>query len=321
MNMTPARDAEFETLSVTQDGRVLTAMFADPPYNFMTARLQRDLEILTRAVDADESVGAVVFTGGLEDRYVTHFDIGEILAAADAAGRPIPQCAIRASIRAIGAAAAIPGAEDTIEATPLGGILKVTRFHDVVLRILRSPAVYIAAINGPCGGGGVETSVFFDVRLIADEGAGCLLPELLIGLTTTIGGQRLAQLMGPARSLEMMLEGRMYTPQECLEIGLVNKVVPRADLLTAAQELGARYARRNRANVAAQKRIFNEQALLAPAEALRREGAANAAGVLAGPARAALRAWIESQDEGGGDSVFLTNPDPWVDGEVIDMNP
>ena len=44
-----------------------------------------------------------------------------------------------------------------------------------------------------------------------DEFVGFILPELLIGLTTTVGGQRLAQLIGPAKALEMMLEGRMYS--------------------------------------------------------------------------------------------------------------
>jgi enoyl-CoA hydratase len=103
-------------------------------------------------------------------------------------------------------------------------------------------------------------------------------------------------------------------------MGLVGHVVPDEDLLVMAREMAARYSTRNRDTVAAQKRIFNEYALLAPADALRAETAANAAGVLGGPAQHALRAWIEMQRESGGDSVFLTNLDPWRYGAVIDLN-
>src|ERR1700761_4899671 len=55
-----ARDLELDTLTVEQDDRVLLVRFCDPPHNFMTTRMQKDLDILTAAVDADTAVGAVV---------------------------------------------------------------------------------------------------------------------------------------------------------------------------------------------------------------------------------------------------------------------
>jgi hypothetical protein len=61
---------------------------------------------------------------------------------------------------------------------------------------------------------------------------------------------------------------------------------------------------------AAQKRVFNEYSLLDPVACLRNESAANAAGIVSGPAAKALREWIAMQDESDGDSVFLTNPGP-----------
>jgi enoyl-CoA hydratase len=315
-----ARELELETLRLEQDGRVLTVRFDDPPYNFITARMQRDLDRLTSAVDEDASIGAVVLTGAPPQRYITHFDIAELLEAAEKAGLSVPESLAQAGLRGLGLARRLPGAEDVLEATPVGGMLNISRFDVIALRIMRSPAVYIAAINGPCGGGGCELSVCFDMRLVADEGAGFIQPELLIGLTTTVGGQRLVQLLGPGRALEVMLEGRMYTPQEAFEMGLVNRVIARAKLLETAQELAARYARRNRGTIAAQKRIFNEYALLAPAESLQREGAANAAGITSGPARQALRVWRDRQRELGGESVFLADLEPWRKGEVADLN-
>jgi enoyl-CoA hydratase/carnithine racemase len=155
---------------------------------------------------------------------------------------------------------------------------------------------------------------------IASETAEFAIPELLIGLTTTVGGQRLSRLIGIGKALEMTLEGRMYSAQEALEMGLVSRVVPPEQLVETAKTLAARYATRNRLNIAAQKRIFNEDALQSPANSLIREGASNIAGMLGGPAPGALRAWVEMQRSGGGESLFLTKMDLWASGHVVNLN-
>jgi enoyl-CoA hydratase len=316
---TRVRDLELDTLTVEQEDRVLTVRFSDPPYNYMTARMQKDLDALTAAVDADVSVGAVVLTGGVPKRYITHFDIAEILAAAQRVGRPVSGQALLNLLRGVNAVGAVPGGEQALERTPLSQFLSVPRFNQVVLRIMRSPAVYLAAIGGPCGGGGLEMSVCFDVRLAADDDSvGFILPELLIGLTTTVGGQRLAQLIGPARALEMMLEGRMYSAREAQQMGLVNRLVPPDNLVDEAKELGARYARRNRDTIAAQKKVFNENLVLSPAESLQRESATNVSTILSGPAPQALQKWLDMQRNG--ESVFLTDLAPWIRGELVQLN-
>ncbi|BBZ75964.1 hypothetical protein MANY_13010 [Mycolicibacterium anyangense] len=316
-----ARDLQLQTLVIEQHERVLTARVVSPPFNYMTAQMHRDFDALTRAVDDDDTVGAVVVTGGVDKRYITHFDIADILAAAERANRPLSEHTLRRIAHGLDALTTLPGVEAALADSPLAGMLDITRFVNVVLRIMRSPAVYIGAIGGPCGGGGLELSVAFDVRIAADDDAvGFILPELLIGLTTTVGGQRLAQLIGPARALEMMLEGRMYTAREALDMGLVRQLVAPDELMPTAQQMAARYARRNRVTVGVQKRIFNEDLLLTPAESLRREASANAAGILSGPAPRALRAWVDRQRQGAGDSVFLTDLDPWARGDVVDLN-
>src|SRR5258708_618033 len=63
-----------DTLTLEQDGRVLTARFSNPPHNFLTTRFIHDLDLLTRADANDQSVGAVVLTGGIEGRFLTHAD-------------------------------------------------------------------------------------------------------------------------------------------------------------------------------------------------------------------------------------------------------
>jgi ClpP class serine protease len=118
----------------------------------------------------------------------------------------------------------------------------------------------------------------------------------------------------------MLLEGRMYSAQEAHQMGLVNRLVPSNDLIDEAQELGARYARRNRDTIAAQKKVFNENLVLAPAESLLRESAANVSTILSGPAPQALQKWLDMQRAGNGDSVFLTELEPWIQGEVVQLN-
>src|SRR5258705_4178935 len=179
-----ARDLELQTLTVEQKDRVLTVRFSDPPHNYMTARMQKDLDTLTAAVDADVSVGAVVLTGGVRKRYITHFDIAEILAAAQRVERPLSGQALLNLMRGVNVAGAVPGGERALERAPLSQFLSVPRFNQVVLRVMRSPAVYIAAIGGPCGGGGDELSVCLSHRLAAEERfLGRQHPQLLLRFT------------------------------------------------------------------------------------------------------------------------------------------
>jgi enoyl-CoA hydratase/carnithine racemase len=103
-------------------------------------------------------------------------------------------------------------------------------------------------------------------------------------------------------------------------MGLVSQVVPAEELVETAMKLATRYATRNRLNIAAQTRIFNEDALLSPIDSLLREGATNVAGILGGPAPRALQAWVDMQRKTGGDSPFITNMDTWTKGDVVDLN-
>ncbi len=67
--MSAARDLPLETIRLDQDNRVLTAIITNPPLNLANPLFLRELELLTKAVDRDLSIGAVVLTGGLEGRF------------------------------------------------------------------------------------------------------------------------------------------------------------------------------------------------------------------------------------------------------------
>ena len=99
----------------------------------------------------------------------------------------------------------------------------------------RMDKVFIASINGPALGGACEISLACDLRYMAEAADRFGLPEMTLGFCPGAGGtQRLSQILGPSRALEMILEARALTPAEARELGLVHRVVPDADLAPVA---------------------------------------------------------------------------------------
>ncbi|MDO8716566.1 MAG: enoyl-CoA hydratase-related protein [Dehalococcoidales bacterium] len=95
----------------------------------------------------------------------------------------------------------------------------------------------IAAVNGYALGGGMEVALACDLR-IAAENATFGFPEVNLGFIPGWGGtQRLPRLIPPAKAAEMLFTGKPIDAQEAYRIGLVNKVVPLAQLMTAANEM------------------------------------------------------------------------------------
>ena len=95
----------------------------------------------------------------------------------------------------------------------------------------------IAAINGYALGGGLETAMSCDIRVAADT-ARLGLPEVLRGIIPGAGGtQRIPRLVPFGIAIELLMTGRHITAEEALRIGLVNRVVPRAQLMDAAMEI------------------------------------------------------------------------------------
>jgi enoyl-CoA hydratase/carnithine racemase len=98
----------------------------------------------------------------------------------------------------------------------------------------------IAAVNGPARGGGLEIALACDIR-IASENAYMQFPEVGSGLIPGLGGtQRLPRLISPAKAAEMILLGTPVSAEEACRIGLVNKVVPLAQLLPTARAWAAK---------------------------------------------------------------------------------
>ena len=96
---------------------------------------------------------------------------------------------------------------------------------------------FIAAINGFALGGGLELAMACHMR-IAAENAKLGLPEVTLGLIPGYGGtQRLTQLVGKGKAIEMITTANMVTAADALQFGLVNYVVPQANLIAKAEEI------------------------------------------------------------------------------------
>jgi len=94
----------------------------------------------------------------------------------------------------------------------------------------------IAAINGPCNGGGLELALCADFR-IASEAADLGLGEVKLGVMPLAGGTvRLPRLIGPSLAKEFLFFGKRVKGPEALELGMVNKVVPAEELMTEARK-------------------------------------------------------------------------------------
>lgn len=122
----------------------------------------------------------------------------------------------------------------------------------------RMSALTIAAIKGPCVGGGVVLAGVCDLRIAADDTV-FSIPEVDLGIPLAWGGiPRLVREIGPALTRELVLTCRPFTPDEALRIGFINRVVPRAELESAVDELAEQLAKKAPSVVRATKRQVNE---------------------------------------------------------------
>jgi enoyl-CoA hydratase/carnithine racemase len=106
-----------------------------------------------------------------------------------------------------------------------------------------TPKVVVAAINGHCLGGGLEMALCCDFRIAAEGTYRIGLPEVTLGLLPGTGGtQRLPRLIGRQKALDLMLRGTTMSPQDALAAGMIDEVVPAAELVSRALERLRTYA-------------------------------------------------------------------------------
>ncbi|MFB7031166.1 MULTISPECIES: enoyl-CoA hydratase/isomerase family protein [unclassified Streptomyces] len=114
--------------------------------------------------------------------------------------------------------------------------------QDAFTAVARIPKPVVAAITGYALGGGCELALCADYRIAADN-AKLGQPEILLGLIPGAGGtQRLSRLVGPSRAKDLIFTGRMVKADEALSLGLVDRVVPAAEVYEQAHAWAAKLA-------------------------------------------------------------------------------
>ncbi|HEY3059757.1 MAG TPA: enoyl-CoA hydratase-related protein [Chloroflexota bacterium] len=105
-------------------------------------------------------------------------------------------------------------------------VMTVLHAHEILLKIERTPKVFVAAISGHALGGGLEIALACDFRFAAEGDYRVGVPEVSLGLLPGNGGtQRLTRLIGRSRALELLLSGQPVAPARALELGIVDRLV------------------------------------------------------------------------------------------------
>jgi enoyl-CoA hydratase len=111
------------------------------------------------------------------------------------------------------------------EATPSFKYYFCLHANETMSRLEQTPKLVIAALNGHTVGGGLEVAMAADIRIARKNGGKIGLPEVALGVLPGTGGtQRLPRLVGKAKAIELMVNGRLLSFDEAHAIGLVNEV-------------------------------------------------------------------------------------------------
>jgi len=192
-----------------RDGVLIVTIDRPKVLNALNAQTIGEIASAFDAARDDDSVRAVIITGGGEKAFVAGADIGELA-----------------------------------QMNPISGKATASRGQEVLSAIERFPKPVIAAINGFALGGGCELALACHIR-IASEKAQIGLPEVTLGIIPGYGGtQRLARLVGTGKALEIICTADRIPAAEAERIGLVNKVVPPEQLMAAAEEMARKIAQR-----------------------------------------------------------------------------
>ena len=196
---------DLQNLLFEHDGGVATITINRPKVlNALNSQTLDELRRVILACRHDDGVRCVIVTGAGEKSFIAGADINEL------------------SVQ-----------------TPTGGREHAMSGQHVLDLIENLGKPVIAAINGFALGGGCELAMACTLRIAADT-ARFGQPEINLGLIPGFAGtQRLARLVGKTKAMELVLTGSPITAAEALAIGLVNRVVPAADLMTSAHALAA----------------------------------------------------------------------------------
>lgn len=242
-----------EQIKIKAQGAVRIIEFHNPPHNYITHVMLRELYNQLLSDRKDDSIRALVLTGGIKDTFLTHYSVDELIDFRRTIARKRSESSNRRLARFL------CWLFERMDRWPwLGRMAEryVARrssgeqsifYWTRCLKILDSfPRPTIAAINGLALGGGCEISLCCDFRYMSDRDTYRIgLPEVLLGITPGGTGTplRLPRIVGEGNALEMLLTGRIYTPSMAEGMGLIHQAAPSDELLTVVMELAQKLSR------------------------------------------------------------------------------
>ena len=213
----------FETIIYEKKGHSACISLNRPQVlNIYNVRMRDELYEVLSAVKADEDIHVVILKGAGEKAFCAGADLTEFLSA------PPPTAARH-----------------------------VRWQRDVWGLFLSLPQPAIAALHGYVFGSGIEMAMCCDIRIAADD---CIfgLPEVALGIIPAAGAtQTVPRAIGPGHALDLLLTGRRIPAHEALLMKLVNRVVPRSELLAEARALAEKIAAADQRAVREIKRAIN----------------------------------------------------------------
>ena len=208
-----ANGGSYETILYRVEEGIAFLTFNRPEVlNALNRQMTREIIAACQAMNEDPEVRVAIVSGAGDRAFCAGLDLKERAATVDG---PIEARAVRVR----------PG---------------IAQHHRAIASVDRPT---IAAIHGYAVGGGLEIALACDLRIAAED-AKLGLMEVRRGIIPGAGGtQRLARLVGKGHALRIALTGEPIGAQEAYRIGLVNEVVPRAELMDAALGLAQQIAR------------------------------------------------------------------------------
>jgi enoyl-CoA hydratase/carnithine racemase len=224
---------------IEQQGGVFIAGYKNPPTNYMVAAALGELNDLI-ALWREPGVRAVVLTGAVADRYITHYSVEELVAMGDDPQR------LRQAANGL-----------------------IYGYHTLLRSLAYLDKPIVVGMTGDTMGCGLELSLNCDIRVAQRGDFRIGFPEVALGIMTGTGSQMLARIIGHGRAMDFLMRSRTVTPEGALALGIVTEIAD--DARARAIEIAHGLAALSPVSVVAAKRAITRGGNLPIEEGLRIE--------------------------------------------------
>lgn len=268
--------SNWKYFSTRRERSTFWAEMKNPPVNFLTVAMLEELFEIVKQISKDDSIRVFILTGGIEDIYIMHFSIPELLTISTDNKKLLLNQFVKTRIT---------GAVLKYLTTNTNWLMDCFAWYETLMlkfarmisgyssslylwfimqrayyAIERLNKITIAAMNGNCNGGGTELSACFDFRfMVGDQGFTIGQPEVLINIVPGGGStQRLPRLIGRAKALEFMLRGNQWDAREARQLGLITGFFDKAEFQSRVREFADLMSKRPMTAVDAIKKCVHD---------------------------------------------------------------